>query len=138
MDVVVREEATQKHDRYRSGITATWPGNDNFSVTFTQQEDVRRYRVLVVGGADGDFVKVVEDAVNEAQAEVWLANPSSSQTADVEHRRVYTSTPDANGSFIPLWSEWFELSKDVKDLSLSRLDFLASTAGPFEVFVEAE
>jgi len=129
---------SQRHNRFRDNITATWPGDDTFSVTFTTTEDVRRYRVLVTGGADGDYVKVTEDATNEAQAEAWLANPTASSTVDVEHFRVYSSTPDVAGSFIPLWSEWKELSKNTSDLSLSRLDFLASAAGPFVVFVEAE
>jgi hypothetical protein len=128
----------QRHRRYRSGITNAWPGNDTFSVTFTPAENVRRYRVLVTGGADGDYVRVAEDAVNEAQAEAWLAAPTSSGTVDVESSMVHTSTPDANGSFIPLWSEWFELSKDLADLSLARLDFFGSTGGPFAVYVEAE
>lgn len=129
---------SQRHNRLTgSSITATWPGNDTFSVTWTQAENVRRYRVMVTGGADGDYVKVCEDAVNEAQAEAWLTTATSTAT-DLEHYRVYTSTPDANGSFIPLWSDWQELSKDPGDTSLSRLDFLASAAGPFTVFVEAE
>lgn len=129
---------SQRHRRFRDNITATWPGNDTFSVSFTELENVRRYRVLVTGGADGDYVKVTEDAANEAQAEAWLADPTASSTTDVEHSRVYTSTPDAAGSFIPLWSDWFELSKNSGDLPLSRLDFLASAAGPFVVFVEGE
>lgn len=129
---------SQRHNRLTDTIiTSTWPGNDTFSVTWTQAENVRRYRVLVLGGADGDYVKVCEDAVNEAQAEAWLTTAVSTST-DLEHFRVYTSTPDAAGSFIPLWSDWQEMSKDPSDLSLSRLDFLASAAGPFAVFVEAE
>lgn len=129
---------SQRHNRLTDAIiTATWPGNDTFSVSWTQAEDVRRYRVLVTGGADGDYVKVCEDAVNEAQAESWLTTAVSTST-DLEHFRVHTSTPDVAGSFIPLWSDWQELSKDANDLSLSRLDFLASAAGPFTVFVEAE
>lgn len=132
MDVFIREVPSQKHDRYRSGITATWPGNDNFSVTFTQAENVRRYRwKFITTSGTVTHVKVAEDAVNEAQAEVWLADATSSQTADVENRRLETSG---------VWSEWIELSKDESDLSLSRLDFLAAgpTSPVVAVHVEAE
>lgn len=129
---------SQRHNRYLSGITSTYPGDDTFSVIWTQAENVRRYRILVVGGADGDYVKVTEDAPNFTVEGNWLADPGSNRDIDVEHFRVYTSTPDAAGSFIPLWSEWQELSKDPDDDSLSRLGFLASAAGPFTIFVEAE
>lgn len=128
---------SQRHNRYITGITATWPGNDTFAVTFTQTENVRRYRYMVTGGADGDYVKCCEDAANEAQAESWLTLAASA-SADREFIHVYTSTPDANGSFLPIWSEWQEMSKDPADVSLSRLDFLASAAGPFVIWVEAE
>ena len=129
---------SQRHNRTNNVITATWPGNDTFSVSWTQAENVRRYRVLVTGGADGDHVRVVEDAINETEAESWLTETLNSTSADVEYLKVYTSTPDANGTFIQQWSEWQELSKDPDDLSLSRLDFLASAAGPFAITVEAE
>jgi len=68
---------SQRHNRLIDNITATWPGNDTFSVTWTQAEDVRRYRVKVTGGAADDYVKVVEDSVNEAQAEAWLGGAIS-------------------------------------------------------------
>lgn len=129
---------SQRHNRSNNAITATWPGNDTFSVSWTQAENVRRYRVLVTGGADGDHVRVAEDAVNEAQAESWLAAALNNTSTDVPHLIVYTSTPDANGTFIQQWSEWQELSKDPDDDSLTRLDFLASAAGPFAITVEAE
>jgi hypothetical protein len=129
---------SQRHNRVKTIITATWPANDTFSVSWTAAENVRRYRIMVTGGADGDFVKVCEDAVNAVQAAAWLTTATDSSTADVDHFRVATSTPDANGSFIPLWSDWQELSKDAADIPLSRLDFLATAAGPFTVFVEAE
>lgn len=128
----------QRHNRTNNVITATWPGNDTFSVSWLQVENVRRYRVLVTGGADGDHVRVVEDAANEAQAESWLTASLNSTSSDVAYLIVHTSTPDANGTFIPHWSEWQELSKDPTDLSLSRLDFIASAAGPFTITVEAE
>jgi len=131
-------EPTQRHNRSNNVITATWPGNDTFSVSWTQAENVRRYRVLVTGGADGQHVRVVEDAVNEAQAESWLTENLNNTSADNEYLIVYTSTPDANGTFIQQWSDWQELSKDKNDLSLSRLDFIASAAGPFAITVEAE
>jgi len=129
--------ASQPHRRYLSGITATWPGNDTFSMSFTSVENVRRYRVLVIGGAAGDYVKVAEDAANQAQAAAWLADPASSASTDVEHSRVYAIP---TGTIAPnnYWSEWRELSKYSNDLSLSRLDFLGSAAGPFNIFVEAE
>lgn len=128
----------QWHNRYIDSITATWPGDDTFAVTWTQAEDVRRFRILVTGGADGDYVKFVMDAANEAQAEAWLAGPTADADADVEWRHVYTSTPDANGTFIPLWSEWIELSRNPDDNSLSRLDFLGSAAAAKAIFIQAE
>ena len=141
VNVVISENVnsiTERHNRSNNVITATWPGNDTFSVSWTQAENVRRYRVLVTGGADGDHVRVVEDAVNEVQAEAWLTANLNNTSADNEYLIVHTSTPDANGTFIPNWSEWQELSKSTLDLSLSRLDFLASAAGPFAITVEAE
>lgn len=188
---------SQKHDRYISGITDTWPGDDTFSVSFTQLEDVRRYRIKAVrtamdlwvassapalgtivhptsannlvfevtnvigtgqvaaseptwpdvvgetvtdestAGVDGVtwtarhadsvYLKWVEDAVNEAQAEAWLATVTGSASTDVEYRKAYDA----------IYTEWIELSKNPDDLSLSRLDFLA-IADTWQVFVEAE
>jgi len=132
------DDVKERHNRSNNVITATWPGNDTFSVSWTQAENVRRYRILVTGGADGDHVRVVEDAVNEAQAESWLTENLNNTSADNEYLTVYTSTPDANGTFIPHWSEWQELSKATTDLSLSRLDFLASAASTFAITIEAE
>lgn len=122
---------SQRHNRSRTGITATWPGNDDFSVSWTQSEDVRRYRVLITGGSAGDTVRVVEDATNEAQAEAWLALDANSPAADVEYLVVQTTTDNR-------WSPWQEMSKDPADLSLSRLDFIGSAVGPFAITVEAE
>ncbi|MCK4706796.1 MAG: hypothetical protein KAT90_15070 [Gammaproteobacteria bacterium] len=122
---------TQRHNRSRTGISATWPGDDSFSVSWAQSEDVRRYRILVTGGTAGDTVRVVEDATNEAQAEAWLALDANSPTSDVEYNIVQTSTANE-------WSPWQEMSKDPDDLSLSRLDFIGSVAGPFAITVEAE
>ncbi|MDH5572494.1 MAG: hypothetical protein OEY89_12065 [Gammaproteobacteria bacterium] len=138
MDVIIKDEIGQRHNRSNNVITATWPGDDTFSVAWLQSENVRRYRVLVTGGADGDYVRVVEDAVNEAQAEAWLAENLNNTSGDNEYITVHTSTPDVAGTFTPNWSEWQELSKDEDDLSLSRLDFIASAAGPFAITVEAE
>ena len=122
---------SQKHDRYISGVTDTWPGDDTFSVSFTQLEDVRRYRWRFrTTSGTVDYVKIVEDAVNEAQAEVWLTDASASASTDVEYRRLETSGE---------WSEWIELSKNPDDISLSRLDFLASGTTPVvDIDVEAE
>lgn len=127
----------QPHRRYLSGIIATWPGNDTFSVTWTALENVRRYRVLVLGGAANDYVKVTEDAANQAQAAAWLADPASSASTDVEHWRAF-AVPAATALLATHWSEWKELSKDPNDLPLARLDFLGSAAGPYTIFVEAE
>ena len=131
-------DLTQRHNRSNNVISATWPSNDTFSVSWTQAENVRRYRILVTGGADGNHVRVVEDAVNEVQAEAWLAENLNNVSSDNEYLTVHTSTPDANGTFIPHWSDWQELSKATTDLSLGRLDFIASAAGPFAITVEAE
>ena len=188
---------SQRHNRSRTGITATWPGNDDFSVSWTQSEDVRRYRVLVeriaediwttgtafpvgtilhattdnpftfevtaisgsgtsdgtteptwptaVGGTvidnagadqitwtarsdNASYVKIVEDAVNEAQEEAWLATDNDSASSDVEYKKAFDGV-------IPDDPE--EMSKDQNDLSLSRLGFLA-TADTWAITVEAE
>lgn len=131
-------DITQRHNRSNNAITETWPSDDTFSVSWTQAENVRRYRVLVTGGVDGDHVRVVEDATSEAQAAAWLTENLNNVSADNEYLTVHTSTPDANGTFIPNWSEWQELSKAEIDMSLSRLDFMGSAAGPFTITVEAE
>ena len=122
---------SQRHNRSRTGITATWPSDDTFSVSWAQSEDVRRYRVLVTGGSVGDTVRIVEDATNEAQAEAWLALDANSPTSDVEYNAVQTTTTNE-------WGPWEELSKDPADLSLGRLDFIGSVAGPFAITVQAE
>lgn len=121
----------QKHDRRIDSVTDTWPGNDTFSCAFTQDENVRRYRWhFVTNSGTVTHVKVAEDSVNEAQAEAWLADSSASATSDAMNRRLYTEK---------VWSEWIELSKDSRDLSLSRLDFLAAGTTPdVDIFVEAE
>lgn len=133
-----KSAVNQRHNRSNNVITNVWPGDDTFSVSWTQAENVRRYRILVTGGADGDHVRVVEDAVNEVQAEVWLAETLNSVAADVEYFRVFTSQVSGGATLAPRWSEWQELSKDVNGLSLGRLDFIASAAGPFSITVEAE
>ena len=92
---------------------------------------MRRYRILVTGGSAGDTVRVVEDATNEAQAEAWLTATPSSPTSDVEYQVIQTTTDNR-------WSPWQEMSKDPADLSLGRLDFIGSVAGPFAITVEAE
>lgn len=128
-----------RHNRFLDSVTNSWPGNDTFSVTFTQTENVRRYRIYVTGGVAGNYVKVAEDAANEAQAEAWLGDASSSSSQDVEHNRVHTASPvSATTQQTSGWSKWFDLSKHDNDISLSRLDFLGSAAGPFEICVEAE
>jgi len=121
----------QKHDRRIETITATWPGDDTFAVTFTEIENVRRYRWRW-NQASGtvNYVKVVEDAINEAQAEAWLADVAESVATDIEYRKHQ----DAD-----TWSEWIELSKDPNDTPLRRLDFLASGTTPdADIDVEAE
>lgn len=130
----------QKHDRYISGITPTWPGDDSFSVTFTSLDNVRRYRwrfnvtAGTVDTANGEGVRVVEDAVNAAQAGSWLTTAISSSSDDVEYRQHVQEN---------VWTDWVELSKDPNDISLSRLDFLVdaadtTTPATVEIFVEAE
>lgn len=37
---------SQRHNRSNNVITKTWPGDDTFSVSWAQSEDVRRYKVL--------------------------------------------------------------------------------------------
>ena len=129
---------TTKHDRYLAlpATASTWPGNDTFSVAWDPSEGVTRYRVWMESVSANTFVKVCEDAVNEAQAEVWLANAVSSRTADVQHRRVYnalkttTTTLQTGG-----WSDWQEFPESY---GLTRLDFLGSAAEIMKIWVEAE
>jgi len=127
----ILEATGQKHDRYITGITEVWPSDDTFAVTFTQLEDVRRYRWRFnTTSGTITHVKTVEDSVNEAQAEVWLTDATASGSIDVENRRLETTG---------VWSEWIELSKAGGDLSLSRLDFLAAGTSPVvSINVEAE
>jgi hypothetical protein len=135
--VIIADRAitTTKHNRYITGVTATWPGDDTFSMTFTEAEAVTRYRVHVEGAAADTYVKVVEDAVNEAQAEAWLTTATSSASADVEYDIVRNSSPVAATEMGEMWSEWKEFPEGEY---LSRLDFLGSAAGPFSIWVEAE
>jgi len=130
---------SQRHNRYLDlGATAsTWPGDDTFSVTWTQAENVRRYRIRVWGGAAGDHVRWVEDASNEAQAEAWLTAATSSSTRDVEYMRVFNFDPVSATKPGEGWTEWKELTKNPDDLSLSRLDFIGSSAGMRYIEVEA-
>jgi hypothetical protein len=130
-----------RHNRYLdlTATAGTWPGDDSFAVTFTQNENVRRYRVRAFCATAGNHIRWVEDAVNEAQAESWLtASDGSDGSADVEYMRVFSfgvqsATTGADG-----WSEWKELSVDPDLPSLSRLDFLGSADEQMYVEVEAE
>jgi len=122
----------QRHNRLvTTDVTATHPGNDTTAVTWTQAENVRRYRVLALSATATDKVKIVEDAINGTQALAWLSDETESLTADVEWWMIYVNQ----------WSEWKELSKDAADQSLSRLDFELFTGGTgpiTEILVEAE
>lgn len=132
----------QRHNRYFAPGAAmnTHPGDDTRCVTWTQQENVRRYRIYVEGGSAGDYIKVTEDAPDGAAAALWLDDPTSSATEDVEHWRQYTANPTSATTVQTAgWSEWREMSKHPSDISLSRLDFEASSASTdFTIFVEAE
>jgi len=135
--VVITDAATTKirHNRFIDSISATWPDNDTFSITWEPSEAVSRYRVKVRGGAAGDYVKVVEDAANEAQAGAWLTTATSSATVDVEYIIQETSNPVSATIMGGLWSEWQEFPEGDY---LSRLDFLGSAAGTFSIWIEAE
>ena len=138
--VVFKDAATTKtrHNRYLDlGATAsTWPGDDTFSVTFTEAEAVTRYRVLLRGATASSYVKVTEDAVNEAQADAWLTTATSSATADVNYIMVENSlTTSATTIQTAGWSEWQEFPEGY---SLARLDFLGSSADSRFIWVEAE
>lgn len=126
---------TTKHNRYITGVTATWPGDDTFSMTWTEAEGVTRYRVHVEGAVEDTYVKVVEDAVNQSQAGAWLTTATSSASADVEYDIVRNSSPVSATEMGEMWSEWKEFPEGEY---LSRLDFLGSAAGPFSIWVEAE
>jgi len=97
------------------------------SMTFTQAENIRAYRLLAVrtGGSSTDYVKVAEDAVNMIQAAYLLQTPSASTSGDVQNNRIDDG----------VWTEWQELSKDTSDLSLSSLHF-AATGGSWEIWME--
>jgi len=128
--IVDVEWVNLRHNRYMTvDIDTTHPGNDTTSVTWTQVENVRRYRVLPIAGTAGDQVKVVEDAINGTQADAWLTE-TNSLTGDCPFWIALLGE----------WSEWKELSKDPNDLSLSRLDFELFTGGTAvtEILIEAE
>ena len=130
VDLVAVKDAnisTTRHNRYLElPITATtWPGDDTFSVTWEDTDGVTRYRVKMESVTAGTKVKVAEDAVNEAQAEAWLADAVSSQTADVNH-------------FLTVNSEWSEWQDFPEGYALGRLDFLGDTAEAMNIMVEAE
>ena len=119
--------STTRHNRYLAlpATATTWPGDDTFSVTWEAADGVTRYRVLMESATAGSKVKVCEDAVNEAQAEAWLADAVSSQTADVNHIKV------VNGE----WTDWQPFPEGY---ALSRLDFLGDTAEIMNISVRAE
>lgn len=135
----------QRHNRYfaKGAAINAHDGADTYAtVTWTQAENVRRYRVLVTGGSAGDYVKIVEDAPSGAAAALWLDDATSSTsplTTDAEHWIHHTSDPISATAQGYGWSEWREMSKDGGDLSLGRLDFEASAADTdFVIWVEAE
>lgn len=119
--------STTSRNRYLElpATASTWPGDDTFSVSWDTVDGVTRYRVKMESTTAGTKVKICEDAVNETQAESWLADPSSSSTADVSHTHVVNGT----------WSEWQEFPEGY---SLTRLDFLGDTAEAMNIWVEAE
>ena len=131
---------TQRHNRYLTLADGdTWPGNETYKVTWTQAENVRRYRVRFSSAtADTPTLKIVEDGANEAQAEAWLATATTSATADVEYIVIATSNKTAPADTGLGWSEWQELSKDPDDLSLTNLYFLGDTNEAYSIWVEAE
>lgn len=103
-------------------------------VTFTQSENVRRYRVKAEALTGGGYMKWCEDADNALQAGAWLLAASSNESVDVNHNRIEDSAGNADG-----WSEWVYLSQEEKDDSLSNLYFAGdNTAGTWQIFVEAE
>ena len=130
----------QRHNRYLTLADGdTWPGDETYKVTWTQAENVRRYRVRFESATADSILKVVEDAANEAQAEAWLTDATTSATADVEYIRLLnagltTATTNKDSG----WSEWQELSKNQADLSLSNLYFLGDTNEAYAIWVEAE
>lgn len=117
-----------RSNRKIDSITATWPSNDTFSIAFTEDQNVRRYRIAVAGGSAGDYVKCCEDAVSALEAAGFLTGPAS-RLVEATHDWYFTGTG---------WSEWQELSTDPDVPALARLDFLGSAAGPFTIFVQAE
>jgi len=134
------EWVNQRHNRYLTLADGdTWPDDETYKVTFTQIENVRRYRVRLESATADSIVKVVEDATNEVQAEAWLTDASSSATTDVEYWRAHnalltTATTNKDTG----WSDWQELSKDPRDSSLSNLYFLGDTNEAYAIWVEAE
>lgn len=133
-----RNIATTSHNRFLalSATASTWPGDDTFSVSWDAVDGVTRYRVWMESATAGTYIKVCEDAANEAQAEAWLTTASSSSTADVNYRRVQNATVTAaTGLQTGGWSEWQEFPEGY---ALTRLDFLGSAAEVMNIWVEAE
>jgi len=123
-------DVKERHNRYSTvAITSTHPGDDTTAMTFTQGENVRRYRVFPVG-TDGDLLKIVEDAVNGVQELAWVSDETSSLTAVKEWWAAEVNK----------CSEWKELTRGSNDLSLSRLGFevYASGSNVTALIVEAE
>ena len=134
------EQVNQRHNRYLTLADGdTWPGDETYKVTFTQEENVRRYRVRTESATADSILKITEDGVNEAQAEAWLTDASSSASADVMYWRAHNALlTTAATNRDEGWSEWKELSKDPNDLSLSNLYFLGDTNEAYAIWVESE
>ena len=123
--IILGETVGQRHNRYATGIG--YASGTAVEVTFTQSENVRRYRCKP--SAD---MRVAEDAANVLQAESWLSTGvarANSPATDVEYMDLVQD----------VWSEWKEISKDPSDISLSSLWFSLDAAGTgAAVVVEAE
>ncbi len=115
---------SQEHNRYEN--TIGYATGLTGQVTFTQAENVRRFRIR-----PSATMRYVKDAP-ALLVETWLetgAAKSVKTSVDAEYRIAYASE----------WTEWQELSKEPGDSSLARLDFgLDATGTGATVIVEAE
>lgn len=103
------------------------PGDDSQAMQFALAENCRFYRLKVLGGAVGDYIKVVEDAPNGTIEALQLDDPTSSLVTNVTHNRVFTSNPATETQYEQGWTEWKRLSQDPELPPLRRLGFEAST-----------
>jgi len=113
-------------------IGQTVDATTRLTASFLAGENVRAYQVLLLPVSGSvSFLKVAEDAIDDTQADLMLADPPASATASIDH---YRQAAGPAGALIE--GEWQELSKSPADASLLRLDVQAVGSTPvIQVFV---